>query len=41
MEIDTLQQYVMDLKQRIAVYIPIRNDYIDKRLAEYLNNYPE
>ena len=40
-EIATLQQYIIDLKQRIAVYIPMKNDAIDRRLAEYINNYPE
>jgi hypothetical protein len=36
-----LKQYIIELKQRIAVYIPVRDDLIDKRLAEYINNYPE
>ena len=40
-EIDTLKQYIIDLKSRIAVYIPIKNDVIDKKLAEYINNYPD
>lgn len=40
-EIETLKQYIIDLKQRIAVYIPIKDDVVDKRLAEYINNYPE
>ena len=31
----------MDLKQKIAVYIPAKDDAIDKRLAEFINNYPE
>ncbi len=31
----------MDLKSRIAVYIPAKNDYIDKRLADFINNYPD
>ena len=31
----------MELKQRIAVYIPVKDDQVDKRLAEYINNYPE
>jgi len=31
----------MDLKSRIAVYIPVRDDQIDRRLAEYINNYPD
>ena len=30
-----------DLKQRIAVYIPIKDDAIDRKLAEFINNYPE
>ena len=41
MEISTLQQYIVDLKQRIAVYIPIKDDAVDRKLAEFINNYPE
>lgn len=40
-EIETLKNYIMDLKSRIAVYIPMKDDAIDKRLAEFINNYPE
>jgi uncharacterized protein YlxW (UPF0749 family) len=40
-EIETLKQYIIDLKQRIAVYIPVKEDSIDKKLAEFINNYPE
>lgn len=40
-EIDTLRQYIIDLKSRIAVYIPVKGDAIDKKLAEYINNYPD
>ena len=40
-EIGSLQQYIIDLKQRIAVYIPMKDDVVDKKLAEYINNYPE
>ena len=40
-EIGSLQQYIVDLKQRIAVYIPMKDDPVDKKLAEYINNYPE
>lgn len=36
-----MKQYVVDLKSRIAVYIPVRDDVVDKKLAEYINNYPE
>jgi hypothetical protein len=41
LEIDTLKQYVIDLKSRIAVYIPVKNDTIDRKLAEYINNFPD
>lgn len=40
-EIETLKQYIVDLKQRIAVYIPVKEDAVDKKLAEFINNYPE
>ncbi len=41
MEIETLKAYIVDLKSRIAVYIPVKNDTIDKKIAEYINNYPD
>lgn len=40
-EIETLKHYIIELKQRIAVYIPVKEDAIDRKLAEYINNYPE
>jgi len=40
-EVDKLRQYIIDLKSRIAVYIPVKGDMIDKKLAEYINNYPD
>lgn len=40
-EIETLKQYIIELKQRIGVYIPVKNDTIDRKLAEYINNFPE
>lgn len=40
-EVEALKNYVMELKSRIAVYIPVKDDPIDKKLAEYINNYPE
>lgn len=41
LEIDTLKEYIVELKQRIAVYIPVESDTVDSKLAEYINNYPE
>jgi hypothetical protein len=40
-EIEALKGYIIELKQRIAIYIPVKADPIDKRLAEYINNYPK
>ena len=41
MEVETLKNYIIELKNKIAVYIPAKDDAIDKKLAEFLNNYPE
>lgn len=41
LEIETLRAYIIELKHRIAVYIPVDNDAVDQKLAEYINNYPE
>ena len=40
-EVETLKAYIIDLKARIAVYIPVKTDAIDMKLAEYINNYPD
>ena len=40
-EVEILKQYIIDLKSRIAVYIPVKGDATDKKLAEYINNYPD
>ena len=38
---NTLKAYIVDLKSRIAVYIPVKDSPVDKKLAEYINNYPD
>ena len=35
------QKKLVDIKSRIAVYIPVKTDAIDTKLAEYINNYPD
>ena len=40
-EVDLLKQYIIELKSKMAVYIPAKDDVVDKRLAEFINNYPE
>lgn len=36
-----MKNYIVDLKSRIAIYVPVKEDAIDRRIAEYLNNYPD
>lgn len=36
-----MQAYITELKQRISVYVPYKDDKIDRKLAEYINDYPE
>jgi chromosome segregation ATPase len=40
-EVDVLKDYIYELKSRVAIYIPVREDPIDKKLSEYINNYPD
>jgi hypothetical protein len=40
-EIEALKSYIIELKQRVAIYIPLKDDAIDRKLAEFINNYPE
>ena len=40
-EVDLLKEYIIELKSKMAVYIPAKDDVVDKRLAEFINNYPE
>jgi len=40
-EIETLKSYIIDLKSKVAVYIPIKDDPIDEKLADFINNYPD
>ena len=39
-EIEVLKAYTIDLKSKVAIYIPIQDDPIDMKLAEYINNFP-
>ena len=40
-ELENLKSYILDLKSKVAVYIPVKGDLIDEKLAEYINNYPD
>ena len=38
-EIETLKSYIVDLKAKVPdnYYLPLKNDVIDRRLADYIN----
>ena len=40
-EIETLKVYCMDLKAKVSVYIPIKDDPVDCKLADFVNNFPD
>lgn len=40
-EIISLKAYILELKARVAIYIPVRDDPLDMKVAEYINNYPD
>jgi Growth-Arrest-Specific Protein 2 Domain len=35
------QSEIIALKKRYELYVPVKGDMIDMRLAEYINNYPD
>lgn len=41
MEIESLRDYQLRLKQRVQVYVPAKSDEIDKKLADYINSRQE
>jgi hypothetical protein len=40
-EIEHLKEYILNMKSRIACYIPVKDDLLDRKLAEYINNFPD
>lgn len=41
LESDTLKNYIVDLKARVAIYVPHKDDPVDVKMAEFINNYPD
>lgn len=41
LETETLKSYIIDLKARIAVYVPVKDCPVDHKLAEFINSYPD
>ena len=37
---ETLKAYLLDIKARINIYIPVKSDEVDVALGEFINNYP-
>ena len=40
-EIEELKSYISDMSSRIAVYLPLKNNEIDKKIAARLNRFPD
>ena len=36
-----LQNTILELRERSAVYVPVKDDAIDMYVADYINNYPD
>ena len=36
-----MKNYIVDLKARVAVDVPMKDDPVDQKIAEFINNYPE
>ena len=41
LENEALKNYIIDLKAKVAVYVPFKDDAIDHKIAEFINNYPD
>ena len=42
LETATLKNYIIDLKSRVAIYVPInQDDQVDQKVAEFINNFPD
>jgi chromosome segregation ATPase len=40
-EITGLKSYILELKARVAIYVPNQDDPVDVKIADYINNYPD
>jgi len=40
-ESEHLKAYIIEMKQKMMIYIPAKDDQVDSALAEYINNYPD
>ena len=40
-EIAYLKEHAEELRKKVAVYVPCKSDLIDRKLAEFINNWPD
>ena len=40
-EIEAIKAYCIDLKSKVSVYMPVKDDPVDLKLADFVNNYPD
>ena len=40
-DVEELKAYIIDLKKKMMIYIPVKDDPIDVALADFINNYPD
>ena len=40
-ELEHLKVYAVELKAKVAVYVPMKDDAVDEKLADYVNNFPD
>ena len=40
-EIEKLKLFCVELKAKVAIYVPIKDDPVDEKLAEFVNNFPD
>ena len=40
-EMERLRVYCVDLKAKVSIYVPIKNDPVDEQLAQFVNSYPD
>ena len=40
-ENESLKTYIIEMKSKLAIYIPAKDDPVDVALAEWINNYPD
>lgn len=40
-EVESLKVYIIDIKQRMLIYVPMKDDPVDVAIADFINNYPD